>query len=160
MRAEAPGIELHLISTWAWDPKDPLAKHLRDERLTRDFVDGSVSGKAAQVRAKWHTYLQPPTEEEFQQFLGSLRVHTGYPATTSLLRLVTERMGNRGLKSDDDAAWRGARAVREWMIAGQKEITEAEVDHAIDRLDLRDAAVDFFSHTLGPHDREGDRHRG
>lgn len=152
LRDESPAIELHLISTWAWDPKDPLAMHLRDERLTKDFVEGSGTGPAAKVRAKWHAYLQPATEEDFQHFLSSLRVHTGYPATSSLMKHVTERMASRGLKDDEDAAWRGARAVREWMVVGQKEITEVELDEAIERLDLRnvvvDPAVTLWVHTI------------
>jgi hypothetical protein len=142
LRDESPALELHLISTWAWDHKDPLAKHLRDERLTKDFVEGTVTGAAAKVRAKWHAYLEPASEEDFQHFLGSLRVHTGYPATSSLMKHVTERMASRGLKYDEDSAWKGARAVREWMIAGQKEITEVELDKAIERMDLQDVAVD------------------
>jgi SMODS-associated and fused to various effectors sensor domain len=142
LRDEARGLELHLISTWAWDPSDPIAVHIRDARLTRAFVEGSAVGKAAEVRVRWHAYLEPPTEEEFQQFLGSLRLRTGYPARSELLGLVKERMEVRGLKHDDDAAWRGARAVREWMIAGRKEITEALLEDAIERLNLRDVTVD------------------
>jgi hypothetical protein len=153
LRDEAPRIELHLISTWAWDPNDPLAKHLRDERLTKDFIEGIAAGPAAEVRAKWQAYLDPPaSEESFQNFLASLRVHTGYPATSSLMKLVTERMWSRGLKDDEDSAWRGARAIREWMVAGQKEITEVELDEAIERLDLRnvvvDPAVTLWVHTI------------
>lgn len=142
LRDEARGLELHLISTWAWDPADPIAPHLRDARLTRAFVHGSVAGKAAEVRALWRDYLEGPTEDEFQPFLASLRLRTGYPATSELLGLVKERMEIRGLKHEDADAWIGARAVREWIVAGRKEITESTLDDEIERRGLRDVAAD------------------
>jgi hypothetical protein len=142
LREEARALELHLISTWAWDPNDPIAPLIRDARLTRTFVEGTVAGKPADVRALWHEYLERPQEDEFQRFLGSLRLRTGYPAQSELLGLVKERMEVRGLKHDNDAAWRGARAVREWITDRRSEITEALLDDAIERLDLREVEVD------------------
>lgn len=142
LKDEAPGLELHLITTWAWDPKDPISKHIRDRRLSASFVGKKVRGKAAEVRVRWHDYLQRPEEPLFRQFLASLRLRPAYPATSELLDLVKERMQVRGLKHDDADAWTGARAVRQWMIEGRREITEAFLDEEIDRLDLRDAAVD------------------
>jgi hypothetical protein len=154
LRHDAQGLELHLISTWAWDPSDPIAPLIRDARLTRAFVDGTVEGKPADVRALWHEYLERPAEDEFQPFLASLRLRTGYPAQSELLGLVKERMEVRGLKHDDDAAWRGARAVREWMTDRRIDITEAVLDEAIERLDLRDAGVEpsvaLWVHTIVP----------
>jgi hypothetical protein len=142
LRDEAPGLQLHLITTWSWNPKDPLAKHIRDRGLTLSFVEGRVTGKAAAVRTKWHDYLEQPDEDQFQPFLASLRLRPGYPATGELLGLVKERMQVRGLKHSDADAWTGARAVRHWMIDGRAEITEAFLDTEIDRLDLRDVAVE------------------
>jgi hypothetical protein len=142
LREEAPRLELHLITTWSWNPKDPIAKHIRDRRLTASFVENKVKGKVAAVRATWHEYLERPEEEQFRQFLASLRLRPGYPATGELLGLVKERMQVRGLKHEDADAWTGARAVRQWMIDGRREITEAFLDEEIDRLDLRDVAVD------------------
>lgn len=154
LRDDARGLELHLISTWAWDPDDPIAPLIRDARLTRAFVDGTVEGKPANVRALWHEYLERPAEEDFQQFLASLRIRTGYPAQSELLGLVMERMEVRGLKHDDDAGWRGARAVREWLTDRRIEITETVLDEAIERLDLRDAeaepSVALWVHTIVP----------
>lgn len=142
LRDGARGLELHLISTWAWDPKDPIAPLIRDARLTRAFVEGTVVGGPAEVRALWHEYLERPDDGNFKQFLASLRLRTGYPAQSELLGLVKERMEVRGLKHDEDAAWRGARAVREWMTDRRVEITESLLDEAIERLDLRDAEVE------------------
>jgi hypothetical protein len=142
LRDEASGLQLHLITTWSWNPRDPLARHIRDRALSRSFIEGKVTGKAATVWVKWREYLEVPDEEQFRQFLGSLRLRPGYPATGELLGLVKERMQVRGLKHADDDAWTGARAVRQWMIDGRSEITEAFLDEEIDRLDLRDVTVD------------------
>ncbi len=152
LRTDAPSLELHLITTWAWDHTDPLAEHLRDGRLTTKFVSGSVTGKAREVRGRWKDYLESSDDAEFQAFIGSLRFRLSYPATSELMRLVQERMEARGLKSDEESAWRGAKAVREWLIEAKREITEADVNAAIERHDLRDRAeepsVTMWVHTV------------
>ncbi len=149
---DEPGLELHLITTWAWLHTDPLAKHIRDARLTRSFINGTVRGKAYAVRKQWYEYLESPDPQDFIGFLSAIRLRAGYPATSELLGLVKERMQNRGLKSDDEAAWAGAGAVRQWIIDGRKTIEEAFLDEEIERLNLRgediEPSITLWVHTV------------
>jgi hypothetical protein len=152
LRAEHSVMELWLVSTWAWNPKDPLATHVRDQRLTEDFVSGNVKGNAANVRAAWCKHLGDPNEHDFQPFLRCIRLWPSYPATSQLLRVVEERMRYCGLTDTDEAAWKGAGRVRNWIIGKHPPITRKELEEAIEELDLKAApaepSVTLYVHTV------------
>ena len=149
---EYPNLELRLISTWSWDPKDPLAQLIRRHRLEGSFVAGEITGAAKQIRADWWGHLDNPSEERFQPFLRALRFRVGYVDTDELLRDVQERMRTYGLAHDEASAWKGANQVREWIIAKHPPITLEHLNATIDELGLRASApepsVTLYVHTV------------
>lgn len=155
--------ELLLISTWPWDPHDPVAPYLRrGTRLHSDFVEGAVSHEAAVARAHWHSHLERPEEGEFRAFLRSMRFRLGYAATDELLDWTKERMELVGLKHDDDAVRKGHEQIWQWIADGKGLITPEDMNAAIDELELRDApaepAVSLYIHTIlkEPAESDGD----
>lgn len=152
LRDEFETIELRLVTTWGWNHRDPIAPHIHDHRLSRQFVEGDVVDKAAEVRRKWWEYLERPDDLDLRAFLRSLRLRTGYAATSELTDLVNERMRLYGLKDTDEAAHKGQDRVRRWIIERQVTITRADLEAAIDELDLRgepaEPSVTLYVHTV------------
>jgi hypothetical protein len=163
LRDENADAQLLFITTWAWDPKDPLARHLRrGPLLTSDFVQGTVSGTAKRVRDEWRCHLATPDEATFQAFLGSMQFRLGYPATAELREWTAERMELVGLKHDEDAVRSGAEQIWQWIADGKHTITKGDMLGAIAAHDLADApaesAVSLYVHTIlkEPAETDGD----
>jgi hypothetical protein len=151
LRDEHPVIELTLITTWAWDPDDFV--RLGDQRLTETFIVGTAGDQeASAIRAGWKTLLDEPDEVEFVPFLRTLRLRTGFDEKTELLERAAERMMWLGLRTDVDALRAGADQVRQWVIGHHGPVTRAEVETAIDALDLRSEAqepsIALYVHTV------------
>lgn len=165
LRDEDARVQLLLITTYSWDPADALARHLRrGNKLTGDFVEGTCDPDALAVRERWAEHLGSPDDADFQTFLGSLQIRVGYPATTELLEWTSERMELVGLKHDDTAVMLGAKQIFQWIVEGKEFISKADLEDAIERLDLRDPdsssqpAVSLYVHTIlrEPIETDGD----
>lgn len=149
LREEFDYIELSLVTTWAWDPED--AVRISDQRLARDFIDGTVGGKAAETRQAWHEELGAPPEAHFESFLRVLRFRTAYDEKTELKKHISDRLRACGLRSDDDAIRAGTDRVRDWVMARKVRVTAADVEEAIERHGLRLPSPDAPSVTLYVH---------
>lgn len=158
---DEPG--LLLVSTWPWDPRDPLAPHIRyGDRLTRALVDGEIDGRAGDARRAWWEHLERPEETEFRAFLRSLRFRLGYDATGELLERTKERMAALGLKDDDEAVAKGHEWIWRRIADGDGVITADDVKSVIERHGLQDVqaepSVSLYLHTIlkEPVEAEGD----
>ena len=148
---EYPRIELTLVTTWPWDPQDLV--RIGDQRLVRDFIDGTTSDIAAvATRTAWKVLVGDPSEAQFQEFLQALRLRTGFDEKTELVERVTERMAWNGLRTDADALRAGADQVRQWVIGHHGRVTRAELESEIETLGLRaeseEPSVSLYVHTI------------
>lgn len=165
LRDEHADAELLLVSTYSWSEKDAVAEHIRrGGRLTPDFVNGSVTGKAAVARATWRAHLDNPGEEDFRPFLSALRFRLGYPATVELLEWTAERMELVGMRHEERDILVGAAQVERWIAEGKETIDRADMEAAVAALDLLDPgataepAVSLYIHTIlkEPIETDGD----
>jgi hypothetical protein len=155
LRDDDPHVQLLLVTTWAWHPDDAIARHIRfGVRLTNEFVEGRSEQKAVAARRRWFEHLDSPPEEDFQAFLRSLQLRVGYPATAELMEWTAERMALAGLKDDEGSIRKGAAQIFEWIVESKEAIYRADMEEAIERLDLRDPettaelAVALYVHTI------------
>ena len=151
LRDEFDSVELVLVTTWAWDPKDVV--QIGDRKLSKDFIDATTSNAdAIAARGAWLTALENPAEAEFVPFLRSLRFRLSYDEKTELVDRIRERMGYLGLRTDDDALRAGSDQVRQWVIERTGRITATDLDSAIERLNLRtetlEPSVALYLHTI------------
>ena len=165
LREDHPTVQLLLVTTWAWHPDDPIAPHIRrGVQLTPGFVEGRCDADALAARTRWWEHLDSPEDELFQAFLRSLQIRAGYPATAELMEWTAERMELAGLKSDEESIRKGGGQVLEWIIERKESIYRADMEAAIERLDLRDPdatpepAVSLYVHTIlkEPLETDGD----
>ena len=150
-------IEIVLATTYAWDPDDPIARHIREGlnyHLTPEFIDGRVTGATKTARNKWKQVLNSPDEKDFSAFLASLRLRVKMAATSDLMDWTSAVMSALRLKEDRESVEKGARQVKQWILEGRREIVAVDVNDAIDRLQLREPgaddepAVSLFVHTI------------
>jgi len=153
LRDEGPDVQLHLVTTWSWDHNDPLAIHLlHGTRLAPAFLTGDVTGHAQVERTRWHEHLGRPAQREFQEFLGAMRFRLGYPATSELAQLTSERMESVGWNHDDVAVNLGTEQVWQWIASGKREITQQDMLTAAAANELPavpvDPALTVYLHTI------------
>ncbi len=166
LREEDTRVQLLLVTTYSWDPADPIAKHIRfEKRLTQDFITNRLDGdKAAESRLAWWEDVGKPDEDLFQPFLASLQFRTGYPATSELMDWTSERMELVGLKHEHEDVLAGSRQVWEWIRDRKESITREDMQAAIEAKDLLDPgaslepSVSLYIHTVvkEPHEIDGD----
>jgi hypothetical protein len=165
LREENPGLQLLLITTYPWDPNDPIAEHIRyAKRLTTGFVDGVITGDAKAARDSWWEHIGSPEEDPFRQFLGSMQFRTGYPATAELIDWTAERMEYQGLRCERNDVLDGGRQIYEWIVAGKDTITQEDMLAAIEARSLRnpeatlEPSVALSLHTIlkEPLESDGD----
>lgn len=155
LREDDARVQLLLVTTWAWHPDDPIARHIRHGvRLTEDFIEGRCAQDAQASRTRWHEHVGSPNEDLFRSFLSSLQIRVGYPATSELMEWTAERMELAGLKSDEASIRKGAGQILDWIIEPRDTIYRDDLEAAIRRLDLRDPeatpdlAVSLYIHTI------------
>lgn len=163
LREEGTSVRLLLVSTYSWEPKDPVAEHIRyGNRLTALFANGDVAGPAADARSSWWEHLERPEGEAFKSFLRSLRFRLGYPATAELIEWTAERMDLVGLKHDEEDVLSGAEQVWQWIREGKDTITREDMLAAIESRNLTDPgptpepAVSLYIHTILKEPLEAD----
>lgn len=165
LRDEDPRVQLLLVTTFSWDPSDPVAHHLRrGNKLTREFVNGTCDAKGAAARNVWWEHLGRPDADEFAAFLGSLRFRLGYPATSELMEWTAERMELVGLKHEEADVFQGGNQILQWILDGKESISRQDMLDAIKDLDLLDPgatpepAVSIYIHTIlkEPIEADGD----
>jgi hypothetical protein len=165
LRQDHAGVQLLLVTTWAWHPDDPIARHIRrGVRLTEEFIEGRCDRASLGSRTTWYEHLGSPDEDLFKAFLRSFQIRVGYPATSELMEWTAERMELAGLKSDEKSIRRGADQILDWIIEPRDTIYRTDMEEAIERLDLRDPgatpelAVSLYIHTIlrEPLETDGD----
>lgn len=129
---------LGLVSTWAWDHRDPVAEYIRgiDHHLKPEFLTATKPKDLVGARIRWREHLSAQ-EDDFAGFVRALRFRLGYDCDADLRSRTFERMGHFGLRTGDDALFAAILQVREWIKAGTLRITKEILEEAIDRLKLR-----------------------
>jgi hypothetical protein len=165
LHADEPSVQLLLVTTFSWDPKDAVAHHLRrGNKLTREFVIGTCEAKGRAARTFWWQHLREPDAEEFTAFLGSLQFRLGYPATSELMEWTAERMELVGLKHNEASVFAGGNQILQWILDGKESIGKQDMVDAIDHMQLVDPgatpepAVSLYVHTIlkEPIETDGD----
>jgi len=162
LREEGASVRLLLVSTYSWESKDPVAKHIRGYRLTLAFVSGDVTGRAAAARNSWWEHLGRPDQEAFHSFLASLRLRLGYDATNELIERTAERMEAIGLKHEEEDVLAGAEQVWQWIRAGKDTISREDMLDAVESRNLAapgptpEPAVSLYIHTILKEPAEAD----
>lgn len=87
------------------------------------------------ILTRWQTHLGA-SDEDFANFISSLRFRYGYGCWEEVKERVIERMGNLNLKSDNNALLIVIGIVREWIKSGQSEITCEVLKKALKDKDL------------------------
>lgn len=138
LQPEAVPPVLGLLSTWAWDHRDPVAEYIRgiDHHLKPAFLTATKPKALVGARTRWREHLSAQ-EDEFARFVRALRFRLGYDCDADLRSRTLERMGYLGLRTGDDALFASIGQVREWIKAGTLHITKEILEEAIDRLKLR-----------------------
>jgi hypothetical protein len=165
LREEDPRVQLLLVTTYSWDPDDGVAHHLRrGNKLTAEFAEGRCDARGLAARTLWWDHLKQPDASQFRDFLRSLQIRVGYPATSELMEWTAERMELVGLKHDEKAVFLGGSQIFRWIVEGKESISRADMVEAIEQLDLRDPdvtsepAVSLYVHTIlrEPVETDGD----
>jgi hypothetical protein len=115
---------LHLISNWAWAESDSLRGFVEghENRIKIALFEEGPGSKAGSARDTWRTHLGAD-DEEFREFVLSLRLTLGYDCGAELAQRVAERMMFLKLEHDSAALKTCSGIVREWIERGRQEIT-------------------------------------
>ncbi len=128
-RASDRGIELCLISNWAWDSQDALGQLVSgfNDKIKVDvFMAASPESPTGQIRQAWQQKLQA-NDEDFKAFISCLYFRLGYSSTV-IEDQVIDRMKYLQLKTDVLTLNAVTTIVRDWIKGNQHEID-------LDRLD-------------------------
>lgn len=126
---------LQLITNRSIDPQDPILT-LRDRRdLVADRLRRADSNTVVAARLALAEHLGV-SEEETCSFLDCVRLRTDASEAVWVEQIQHLSLG-LGLQATDAAVRLGVSEVREWVKASRAEKTPADIDEAIDRLDLR-----------------------
>lgn len=121
--ASERGIELCLLSNWAWDSQDALGQLVSGfhDRIKVDvFMAASSDSPIGQIRQTWQQKLQA-SDEDFKAFISCLYFQLGY-SSTNLEKQVLDRMRWLQLKTDTITLKAITNIVRGWIKGDQHEI--------------------------------------
>ena len=154
--ANAPGTnpEIRLISNWTWDAADKVRDCIsgEDNSLTDDFLTKSAGSNVGKLRARWKVETGAG-DDEFEEFIHSLRFRLGFDCAEELERSVQERMSWIGLKHDIAALKVGVGIVRGWVKGGTQSVTKSTLEEQLKANDLyapaeTERAVAVYMHTI------------
>lgn len=132
-------IELYLLSNWTWGSADKFKDFIGDKNnsVNTDFLFAPPNSEAGQIRQRLQSAVQANDDDEFLQFLGSLRFRLGFDCREELEERVIERMEWLGLRADASALLVAVGIVRQWIESQTKEITLERLENAINAYSLR-----------------------
>lgn len=115
---------LHLISNWAWAESDSFRGFVEghENRIKDALFDEGSRSQAGSTRDAWRSHLDAQ-EDEFREFVLSLRLTLGFDCGAELAQRVSERMMFLGLEYDEAALKICVGIVREWIERGRQEVT-------------------------------------
>jgi len=130
LRGDGRTPELRLVTNWSWDRSDPVCRCIRgqDNSISTEFLSASPRSALGEARELWREHLSVD-ENEFSEFVGSLRLHLGFDCIEELEARVAERMENMGLRHDRAALVLATGIVRNLVKQrrGPQRLTDVEV---------------------------------
>lgn len=136
LRAKTALVRLVLATNRPLDSSDAVLACRDANSKLGDRLRRATSGSDAGVgRREWASHLGV-TEEELCEFLDHLEIETDASETSWAERVADVAMG-LGLKFDNASILAGVGQVRRWIRTSRVELTPADVEAAIDALNLR-----------------------
>lgn len=129
--------EIWLVSNWACDDELGSVVCGNNWSLLQQFFDSGERSKLGKSRKAWKEALEA-SDEEFGDFIGSLRLRFSFGSHTDLEERCDDRMGFLGMKRGPGPRAHAIAAVRGWIKEGgeKKRISRATIEDAIARFDL------------------------
>ncbi len=130
-------MELHLISNWTWDAQDKVSSCIggRNSAISDDFLNASPRSDIGKLRKRWQEHLRA-SDEDFVQFIGTLRFRLGFDCADQLEQRTIERMEWMGLRSDSAALLVATGIVRTWVKEGKQELLSKDLERILLTHDL------------------------
>jgi hypothetical protein len=142
---------LHLISNWAWAENDSLRGFVEahENRIKSALFEEGPASRAGSTRDIWKTHLGAD-DDEFREFVLSLRLTLGYDCGAELAQRVAERMMFLRLEHDGAALKTCSGIIREWIERGKQEIPRDLLDgvlnsHRLYTVTPENSAVVYLS---------------
>lgn len=139
LRAQDPNrvIELHLLSNWTWDSNDKFRVYIDGDNnsIKGEFLLAHPKSEGGLIRERLQDSLGA-NNQDFAQFVSSLRFSLGYDCRNDLENRTAERMEWMGLKSDVSALKIAIGIVRHWIQTKTHKVTLAVLDQALRAHDL------------------------
>lgn len=128
-RSASRDVNLHLISNWTWDSSDNFSKCIsgEDHSIKDDFFEATERQEVGKIRARWQEHLRAE-DEEFRNFVSSLRFKLGCDSQEDLKARIVDRMMRFGLKCDEFTLVLVAGIVRDWVKSQRPELTREEFE--------------------------------
>jgi hypothetical protein len=131
LRAAGP-CEIWLVTNWACD--DDLGSVVCGKNwvLLEAFLKSTPQSAVGRSKAAWKLALNA-TEEEFEEFVKSLRLRFSFGAHTDIEERCDDRMVSLGMKTGVGPRAHGIAAVRSWIQQGgeNKRIDKASILKAV-----------------------------
>ena len=138
LKNQAHPVEIYLISNWGWDSTDSFKAVIDGESksVKPEFLNATKRSELGKIRGKWLIALHAD-EDEFADFIKSLRFRCGNDCSEELSERVIERMERLGLKSDVAALLIVVGVVRNWVKKGKQQLVRNDIEQVINDYDLR-----------------------
>jgi len=129
--------EIWLVSNWACD--DELGSVLcgNSWSLLQQFFESGERSKIGKSRKAWKEALEA-SDQDFEEFLKSLRLRFSFGSHTDLEERCDDRMGYLGMKRGPCPRAHAISAVRGWIKEGgeKKRVNRTTIEEAIAKFDL------------------------
>ena len=150
LRQKQPDIRLTLVTNWAWCASDPIGQLIRDSgKLHESFFTVGSGSAVRRTRDAWRAHLSLLTDDEFNEFVDSLRLCVQAVSQSEAGQWLADRCQLAGLQPPDlttnhspydDLAGR-------LLADGRREFTREELERVVNEEKLNAGPVLPFQST-------------